>query len=72
MCQQLSLALFSWCKKFEENQIDQANFDQPHIYLRERNSVQTLRIMIQPQKMGFLHISGYMRIQATCSLIRLI
>ena len=28
--------------------------------------------MVEPLQTGFLHISGYMRIQATCSLISLI
>ena len=31
-----------------------------------------LGIMAEPLKTGFLHISGYMRIQATCSSISLI
>ena len=61
-----------WCKQLEENEIDRTNFDQLHLPSKRRFLIKVSGILIEPSKMGLLHISGYMRIQVACSSISLI
>ena len=60
-----------WRKKFEENEIDQTNFDRPQIHLgKDLGTVLTK--YGQTLDTSFRHILGLLRIQASYSSILLI
>ena len=71
-CQQLSLILLGLMQATRGKWSWPNQFWPTPLAFRKEDLTKSLGIMAEPLQTGLLHISGYMRIQATCSSISLI